>query len=45
MLLAYVLPLIWETIFHTRMICALVQSVIVYKYIIHNPNIMWYVDN
>jgi hypothetical protein len=27
------------------MICASVQSVIVYKYILHNPNIVWYVDN
>jgi hypothetical protein len=27
------------------MICAFVQGVIVYKYILHNPNIVWYVDN
>jgi hypothetical protein len=26
-------------------ICAFIQGVIVYKYIIHNPNIVWYVDN
>ena len=27
------------------MICAFVQGVIVYKYIIQNPNIVWCVDN
>ena len=27
------------------MICAFVQDIIVYKYILHNPNIVWYVDN
>jgi hypothetical protein len=26
-------------------ICAFVQGVIVYKYILHNPYIVWYVDN
>ena len=25
--------------------CAFFQVVIVYKYILHNPNIVWYVDN
>ena len=30
---------------HNTMVCAFVQRVIVYKYILHNPNIVWYVDN
>ena len=25
--------------------CAFVQGVIVYKYILDNPNIVWYIDN
>jgi hypothetical protein len=25
--------------------CAFVKGVIVYKYIVHNSNIVWYVDN
>ena len=27
------------------MLCAFVYGVIVYKYILHNPNIVWYIDN
>ena len=27
------------------MMCAFVQAVIVYKYIIHNTNIVWHIDN
>jgi hypothetical protein len=37
-------PVIFEPPCNT-MICAFVHGVIVYKYILHNPNIVRYVDN